>query len=62
MVGVSAETKALISEWSRNWSARAAEALLPVANLAVGDEGFTAIAELQDALQTRGKKKAGLDM
>ena len=58
----SAENKALISEWSRKWSARAAEALLPLANLAVGDQGLTAVAELQDALQTRGKKKAGLDM
>ncbi len=58
----SPENKAQLSAWTHKWSARCADALLPLARVAVGDNAVTAIAELQDALQKRGQKKAGLDI
>lgn len=58
----SAENKALLSSWTHKWSARCAEALLPLATLAIGDNAVTVVAELQDALQKRGQKKAGLEI
>ncbi|WP_078119092.1 aromatic/alkene monooxygenase hydroxylase subunit beta [Thiosocius teredinicola] len=58
----SPQNKALLSSWTHKWSARCADALLPLAKVAVGDTAVTVIAELQDALQKRGQKKAGLDI
>lgn len=52
----------LISGWARSWSARAAEALKPIAEKALGDDATTAIAELHTALVQRGAKKSGLDI
>lgn len=56
------DNRELLSRWTREWSVRAAEALLPVAELALGDQAVTAMAELQEALQNRARKKAGLDI
>ncbi len=58
----SPENKAQLSAWTHQWSARCADALLPLARVAIGDNAVTVIAELQDALQKRGQKKAGLDI
>lgn len=51
--------RALISQWVAHWSDRAQAALTPVAGLALGDQGPTALGEALDQLRVRCKK-AGL--
>ncbi len=51
--------RALLGEWIDHWSARALEALAPVATLALGDHGADALADAGEQLQTR-LRKAGL--
>lgn len=51
--------RALISQWAAEWSDRAQAALAPVAGLALGDQGPTALSEVLDQFRVRCKK-AGL--
>lgn len=57
----SAENKAVISGWVQKWLTRTSEALMPIADSALGEQGTTVMAELQGALLQRGLKKCGLD-
>lgn len=54
--------KALLEEWTRNWSTRAAEALEPVAAQVFGNEARVVLAELQAELIQRAAKKCGLTL
>ncbi len=58
--GESAENRTLLSGWVQRWSERAGEALLPLAQVALGEAGATAVAELRTALADRANKKCGL--
>lgn len=51
--------RAVLGEWIDHWSARALEALAPVATLALGDHGADALADAGEQLQAR-LRKAGL--
>lgn len=55
----SAENKALLEKWYAHWVGRAQEALAPVAQLALGEEGGAALARVRAALDAR-MAKAGL--
>jgi len=55
----SAENKALLGEWYAHWRTRVQEALAPVAQLALGDEGAAALARAVSAVDAR-MHKAGL--
>lgn len=55
----SAENKALLADWSRRWRARAFEALLPVAQLALGEKGGAALERVDAKLDAR-LAKAGV--
>lgn len=55
----SAANQALLAEWVAHWRARAAEALLPLAQMALGPQADAAMARLQAALDAR-LAKAGL--
>ncbi|CAM4315757.1 phenol hydroxylase [Novosphingobium lubricantis] len=59
--GESAENTAVLAAWFDSWSARAASALLPVAELVLGDSADETIAQAQDALRKRAVK-AGLSL
>jgi phenol hydroxylase P1 protein len=55
----SADNKALLSQWAAAWRARALEALLPVAMIALGDQAAAAMDRVDSALEAR-LAKAGL--
>jgi phenol hydroxylase P1 protein len=55
----SAENRQLIAGWLTKWADRAQAALAPVAELALGSVGATALKEARAALDLRCKK-AGL--
>lgn len=53
----SAENKAVLTEWTAHWSARAADALAPVARLGLGEaDGDAALAAQRDAFKARAQK------
>ncbi|MFG1374313.1 aromatic/alkene monooxygenase hydroxylase subunit beta [Xanthobacter oligotrophicus] len=52
----SGHNRTVLQDWSRNWSARAAAALLPVAELALGQGADAAIADEVAALRARLEK------
>jgi phenol/toluene 2-monooxygenase (NADH) P1/A1 len=57
----SPENKALLSTWASQWIQRSKEALAPVAHLALGASGSTAMTEVEIALRERAKK-CGLEL
>lgn len=54
--GESASNAALLGEWVRTWRDRAVEALGPVAELALGTDGATALADVRSTLDARAAK------
>lgn len=52
----SAHNRTVLQDWTRSWSARAAAALLPVAELALGPEADAALAEEVRAFRARLEK------
>lgn len=57
----SEHNRGVLQEWSTKWSARAAEALLPVARIALGADAEAAVGEEMDALKAR-LKKTGIEI
>lgn len=57
----SEHNRAVLQEWGARWSARAAEALLPVARIALGADAEAAVGEEMDALKAR-LKKTGIEI
>jgi len=57
----SGHNREVLQEWSAKWSARAAEALLPVARIALGADAEAAVGEEMDALKAR-LKKTGIEI
>jgi phenol/toluene 2-monooxygenase (NADH) P1/A1 len=56
----SPENKALIAGWAKTWGDRTVAALAPVAEIALGDQGQTALAAVRATYDARCKK-AGLE-
>ena len=54
--GESASNAALLGEWVRTWRDRAVVALGPVAELALGTDGATALADVRSTLDARAAK------
>ena len=46
----------LIAQWTQDWSDRAQAALSPVARLALGEHGESALTEAREKLNTRSRK------
>jgi phenol hydroxylase P1 protein len=57
----SEHNRGVLREWSAKWSSRAAEALLPVARIALGADAEAAVGEEMDALKAR-LKKTGIEI
>ncbi|WP_424191901.1 phenol hydroxylase [Ampullimonas aquatilis] len=55
-VAESADNKKQIQEWTDQWSARAIEALTPIASLAFGDQSVLALEEVQESWVARCSK------
>jgi phenol hydroxylase P1 protein len=52
----SAENKALISTWTKDWRDRAIKSVTPLATLALGDKAESVMAEIVDDFNTRATK------
>lgn len=54
--GESDANRQLIAQWTQDWADRAQAALSPVARLALGEHGESALTEARDKLNTRSRK------
>jgi phenol hydroxylase P1 protein len=57
----SAENKALLSQWASHWIKRSKEALVPLAQIGLGEAGSIAMAQVEAAILDRAKKN-GLEI